>query len=139
MSSGEGNAGDRKTTIGLISEKATLDVQHTFFVHFFAIVLHDYNVKLPETSQLHVLWRKCRTFLRSLFFHYRSFLSCIGGRYHFSFCHRLPTKKNVSFVFSLSLLISVALFLVELRWPAAHFLFCLCFSCSIFQICGHDN
>ena len=21
-----------------------------FFVHFFAVVLHDYNVKLPETS-----------------------------------------------------------------------------------------
>ena len=30
--------------------KATLHVQHTFFVHFFAVVLHDYNVKLPETS-----------------------------------------------------------------------------------------
>ena len=28
----------------------------------------DYNVKLPETSQLHVLWRKCRTCSRSLFF-----------------------------------------------------------------------
>ena len=24
-------------------------MQHTFFVHFFAVVLHDYNVKLPET------------------------------------------------------------------------------------------
>ena len=51
MLSGEGNARERwKTTIGLISKKATLDVQHTFFVHFFAVILHDYNVKLPETS-----------------------------------------------------------------------------------------
>ena len=49
-----------KKTIGLISKKATLHVQHTFFVHFFAVVLHDYNVKRPETSWLHVLWRKCR-------------------------------------------------------------------------------
>ena len=32
-------------------------------------------------------------------------------------------QKNVSFVFSLLLQIYVALFLVELRWPAAHFLF----------------
>ena len=24
-------------------------MQHTFFVHFFAVVLHDYNAKLPET------------------------------------------------------------------------------------------
>ena len=39
-----------KTTIGLISKKAALHMQGTFFVHFFAVVLHDYNVKLPETS-----------------------------------------------------------------------------------------
>ena len=51
MLSGEGNTGEqRKTTIGLISKKATLHVQHTSFVHFFAVVLYDYNVKLPETS-----------------------------------------------------------------------------------------
>ena len=42
--------------------KATLHVQHTFFVHFFAVALHDYNVKLPETF----LWRKYRTYSRSL-------------------------------------------------------------------------
>ena len=39
-----------KTTIGLISKEATLHAQHTFLVHFFEVVLHDYNVKLPETS-----------------------------------------------------------------------------------------
>ena len=54
MLSYEGNAGERrKTTTGLISKKATLHVHHTFFVHFFAVVLLDYNVKLPETSWLH--------------------------------------------------------------------------------------
>ena len=51
MLSGEGNENGKKTTtIGLISKKATLHVQHTFFVHFFAVVLHDCYVKLPETS-----------------------------------------------------------------------------------------
>ena len=50
MLSGEGNAGDRWKTTGLISKKATLHMQHTIFLHFFAVVLHDYNVKLPETS-----------------------------------------------------------------------------------------
>ena len=49
MLSGEGNENGEKTTIGLISQKATLHVQHTFFARFFAIVLHDYNVKLSET------------------------------------------------------------------------------------------
>ena len=51
MLSPEGNAEKRwKTTIGLISKKATLHEQHTFFVHFFAVVLHDYNVKLQQPS-----------------------------------------------------------------------------------------
>ena len=39
----------KKTTIGLISKKATLHKKTNFFVHFFAVVLHGYNVKLPET------------------------------------------------------------------------------------------
>ena len=57
MVSGEGKENGEKTTIGLISEKAILHIQHTFFfVHFFAVVLHDYNVKLPETSWLLVLY-----------------------------------------------------------------------------------
>ena len=49
MLSGEGNKNGEKT-IGLISKKATLHVQHTFFVHFFDVVVNDYNVKLSETS-----------------------------------------------------------------------------------------
>ena len=51
MLSGEGNEnGSKIQTIGLISKRATLHVQHTFFVHFFAVVLHDCYVKHPETS-----------------------------------------------------------------------------------------
>ena len=46
----------KKKTVGLINQKKkTLHVQDTFFVHFFAVVLHDDNVKLPETFYLHVL------------------------------------------------------------------------------------
>ena len=30
-------------------KKTILHVQHTFFVCFFTVVLHDHNVKLPET------------------------------------------------------------------------------------------
>ena len=40
MLSGEGNENGKK---------ATLHVQHTFFVHFFAVVLHDCYMKLPDT------------------------------------------------------------------------------------------
>ena len=121
MLSGEGNENGEKTTICLISKTATLQVQHSFFVHFFTVVLHDYNEKLPETSWLHVLWRKCRTCFCSLFFstvaHFHP-----GGRQHFLFSHRRykisccsSNKKCLLSFFYLAL----ALFLVELRWPVA--------------------
>ena len=44
MLSGDGNKNSQKKSVGLISKKTTLQVQHTFFVHFFAVVLHNYNV-----------------------------------------------------------------------------------------------
>ena len=40
-SEGNENGKKTKTTIGLTSKKATLHVQHFFFVHSFAVVLHD--------------------------------------------------------------------------------------------------
>ena len=50
MPSGKGSENCEKTTIGLISKKATLHVQHTFFCTFLCrCFLHDYNVKVPET------------------------------------------------------------------------------------------
>ena len=39
----------KKNNVGLISKSKFARAAH-FFVHFFAFVLHDYNVKLPETS-----------------------------------------------------------------------------------------
>ena len=52
MLSIEGNAGEWwKTTIGLISNKINFARAANFFcIHFFAVVLHNYKVKLPETS-----------------------------------------------------------------------------------------
>ena len=50
MLSGEGNAGERwNSTIGLISKKNNFALAADFFVQFFAVVLHDYKAKLPET------------------------------------------------------------------------------------------
>ena len=95
-----------KTTIGLISKKATLHVQHTFFVPSFTVVLHDCNVKLLETF----LWRKCRTCSRSLFF----------TAAHF---HLALVAASISHFVTAATKFSVPLFLVELLWPAAYFLF----------------
>ena len=137
MLSGEDNENGDKTTIGLISKKTTLHVQHTFFVHFFAVVLHDYNEKLPENSWLHVLWRKCRT------------CSC-GGRWPLAFLICSPSlqnfmlflqQKNVSFVFSISLKLFFSLSSAGL---SPYFLvysvsLSLSLSLSVFQNSRHDN
>ena len=67
-------------------------------------------------------------------------LSCLVS--HFSFSHR---RDKFKFFFQqkmapyLSSQLSVALFLVRVRWPVAYFLFLLSFPFSIFQICGNDN
>ena len=50
MQSGDGNKNSQKKSVGLISKETNLHLQHTFYVNFFAIVLHDYNEKLPEIS-----------------------------------------------------------------------------------------
>ena len=127
LSGREGNENGEKTTMGLISKKKTLLMQGTFFVHFFAVVLHDYNVKLPETSQLHVLRRKCRKFSCSLFFSTAADFH-LGGRQYFSFSHRYKLfmfffQQKYLVCFYLSLQHSVALFLVDLCWSDAYFLF----------------
>ena len=115
MPSGEGNENGEKTTMCLISKKATLHVQHSLFAHFFAVILHDYTVKLPETSQLQVLQRKFRTCSCSIFFQCRSFswplAFLISSPPLQNFHVDLPTK-NVYFVFYFSLQLSVAYFLI---------------------------
>ena len=41
MLSGDGNENSQKNSVGVISKKPTLHVQHPFF-------FHDHNVKFPE-------------------------------------------------------------------------------------------
>ena len=41
---------DIKSCIAERRRQRKRDVQHAFLVHFFAVVLHDYNLKLPDTS-----------------------------------------------------------------------------------------
>ena len=152
MLSGEGNAGERNRRTVKNNNKSNLQkssfarAAHFCFLHFFAVVLHDYNVKLPETTQLHVLLRECRTCSRSLFFHCRSFSPCIGGRQHFSFCHRrykivmLFFQQKMSPMFFVSRSRSLPpFFSLSFAGLPPTFSVSLSFSCPIFQICGHDN
>ena len=107
MLSGKGNAVERgKTAIGLISKKATLHVQHTFFCTFICLCF----VRLQrETSGNFLVTRfmeEMSYVFSFTFFHCRSFSPCICGRLHFLFCHRCYKifllffqQKNASFVF----------------------------------------
>ena len=144
MLSSEGNAGERwKITIGLISKTATLHVQYTFWVHFFAVVLHDYNVKLPQTF----LCRKCRTCSRSLFSSLLLIFSLqlvaasishfVTAATKFSCC---SSNKKMSPLFFISPSRSLSpFFSLSFFGLPPTFSFSLSFSCSIFQICGHEN
>ena len=74
MLSVDDNRNSQKQSVDLISKITSLHMQHTFFVHFFAVVLHDYNEKLPETSWLYVLCALVHFFfLAATHFH-------LGGR-----------------------------------------------------------
>ena len=123
MLGGEGNENSEKTTIGLIIKKK-LCTCNTLFLSSFCRCLHVYNVKLPETSQLLNLWRKCRTCSCSLFSNAAHFRR--GGRQHFSFSRHRYNIFMLLFQFLCFLSLAVALccfFLVELRWLVAYFLF----------------
>ena len=141
MLSGEGNENCEKTTTGLISKNATLHVPQTFFVHFFAVVLHDYNVKLQKFLSYTFFWRKCRTCRSFTFFHCRSFSPCIShvvtAATKFSCCSFNKKSLLCFFFISRSKSLSPFLSLSFVGLPPT-FSFSLSFSCSTFQICGHD-
>ena len=124
MLSGEDNENGEKTTISLISKKTTLHLQHTFFVHFFAVVLHDHNVKLLETG----------TCCCSLFFT-RSF----SPRWPLGFLIFSPTLKHFHVVLPTNSSLSSALALCRSFSRGASLACRPLYFFSIFQICGHDN
>ena len=133
MLSGEGKENGEKTTIGL-----------TLFVHFFAVVLHDYNLKLPETSWLPVLWRKCRTCSYSIFFSTFMFTLVSASISYFptaatkfSCCSSNEKMSPLSFI-SRSSCLSL-FFSLNFAGLSPTFSFSVSFSRSIFQICGHDK
>ena len=147
MLSGKGNAVERgKTAIGLISKKATLHVQHTFFCTFICLCFARLQRETSGNFLVTRFMEEMSYVFSFTFFPCRSFSPCICGRLHFLFCHRCYKifllffqQKNASFVFFSALNLCRPFFLVELRLPAACFSFSLYFSVSIFQICGDDN
>ena len=145
MLSGEGNAGERwKTTIGLISKKATLHVQNTFCTFLCSCF-----AQLQRET--------CWNFLVTRFIEEMSYV------FSFTFfslplifaLHWWPlaflilsppllleenSNKKMSPLFFISRSRSLSpYFSLSFAGLPPTFSFSLSFSCSIFQICGHDN
>ena len=122
---GEGNARERwKTTRGLISKETTLHVQHTFLVHFFAVVLHDYKAKLFFYGGNVV-----RVLVHFSFFTTAHFLLALVAA---SISHFVTAATKLSCYSSRSRSLSPF-------FSAAYFLFFSVFLFPIFQTCRHDN
>ena len=109
------------------------------FVHFFAVVLYDYKGKLPETSQLHVLWRICGTRSSSHLFtaaHFHLALEAASISHFVSAAAKFPccssNKKKMSplFLYLCSQSLS-PFFSLSFPGPPPTFSFSLSFSCSL--------
>ena len=138
MLSGEGNAGEwRKTTVGLISKKSNFARGAHFFCTFLCRCFARVQREISRNF-LHVLWRKRRTCSRIHFFTAAHFhLALVAA----SISHILsPPLQNfhVVLLISRSMPLSPFFSLIFAGLPAT-FSFSLSFSCSIFQICGHNN
>ena len=142
MLSGERNAEKRwKTTIGLISRKATLLVQHTFLYIslplFCTTTTWNFQKLLYGGNVVRVL---VHFFFTAAHFHLALVAASIShfvtAATKFSCC---SSNKKMSPLFFISRSRSLSPFFSLSFAGLPLFLFSLSFSCSVFQICGHDN
>ena len=146
MLSGEGNAGERwKTTIGLITKKQ-LYTCSTLFCTFLCRCfswLQRY-IRLPETYTFYggnVVRFLVHFFFTAAHFHLALVAASIShfvtAATKFSCC---SSNKKMSPLFFISRSKSLSpFFSLSFAGLPPTFSFSLSFSCSIFQICGHDN
>ena len=148
MLSGEGNAGDRrKTTIGLNSKKktttTTFHMQHTFFFFFISLSLSctttTQNFQKPFFYGGNVVRVIVHFFSLPLIFtlHWWPLafliLSSLLQNFHIGF-----QQKMSPFFISRSRSLS-PFFPLSFAGLTPTLSFSLSFSCSMFQICGHDH
>ena len=150
MLSGEGNAGERwKTWIGLISKKATfwLCTCSTLFLYislplFFTTTTWNFQKLLSYTFfggnvvrvLVHFVFTAAHFHLALVTASISHFVTAVTK---FSCC---SSNKKMSPLFFISRSRSLSpFFSLSFAGLPPTFSFSLSFSCSIFQICGHDN
>ena len=143
MLSGEDNAGERwKTTVGLISKKATLHVQHTFFVHFLCRCFARLQHETPRNFLVTLFTGEMSYVFSFTFFsvpliftlHWwpLAFLILSPPLQNFHFF--LPTKKKPPLFFIYRSRSLSPFFSLSIAGLPPTFSFPLSSSCSIFQI-----
>ena len=133
MLGGEGNKNGEKNSNRSNQQKNNFARAAHFFCTFPCRCFARYNLKLPETSWLHVLWRKCRTCSCSLFFHcrlYSPWWPLAFLIFPIPLQNFMLSPQKISFIF---FYLALALFLVELPWPVALLSLFLCLSLSLFS------
>ena len=125
----------KKTTIGLISKKATLHKKTSFI---YTLLCSCFARLQRETSRNLLIIRFVQemsyVFL-FIFFHCRSF----SPWWALAFLIFPQPLQNFHVVFPTIKCLLCFLSLVELCWPVTYFLFFCVSLFSVFQICGHDN
>ena len=149
MLSGEGNAGEWwKTAIGLISEKKQLWTCSTLFLYTSLLL---FCTTIRETSR-NLLVTRFMEEMSYVFFSFTFFSLPLIFPLHWwplafpilslplqNFHVVLPTKKMSPLFFIARSRPLSPFFLLSFAGLPPTFSFSLSFSCSIFQICGHDN
>ena len=147
MLSGDGNAGGRwKTAIGL-SKKSTLRVQHTFLHISLPLFCTTTTWNFQKLLRRYTLFRGnvvrvlVHFFFTATHFHLvlvaASISHFVTAATKFSCC---SSNKKMSPLFFISRSRSLSpFFSLSFAGLPPTFSFSLSFSCSIFQICGHDN
>ena len=147
MLSGDGNAGGRwKTAIGL-SKKSTLRVQHTFLHISLPLFCTTTTWNFQKLLRRYTLFRGnvvrvlVHFFFTATHFHLALVAASIShfvtAATKFSCC---SSNKKMSPLFFISRSRSLSpFFSLSFAGLPPTFSFSLSFSCSIFQICGHDN
>ena len=147
MLSGEGNAGERwKTTIGLISKKATLLEQQIFLYISLPLFCTTTTWNFHKILSYmfyggNVVRVLVHFFFTAAHFHLALVAASIShfvtAATKFSCC---PSNRKMSPLFFISRSRSLSpFFSLSFAGLPPTFSFSLSFSCSIFQICGHDN
>ena len=146
MLGGERYAGERwKTSIGLISKKSNFNFARA--AHFFCTILCRCFARLQrETSTNFFMEEMSYVFSFTFFFTAVHFLlaSVAASISHFltalqNFHVLFQQKKCLLCFLSLALDLSRPFFSLSFAGLPPTFYFSLSFSCSIFQICGHEN